>query len=92
MNLCGKCGTKPVRAEDQRYCAECHAEYQRDYKDRARDKRDRAAFFRGAEDLRTGLLNKFEKLLFVEIPGAEVAQSVRELRVTYSAAPRRLPE
>lgn len=78
MTICSKCGTKPARAEGQRYCDGCHAAYQRDYRVLAARKRDRAACFRGFEECRAAAIAKFEGALF---QGWEAAQTMRNLRL-----------
>ena len=63
---------------DQRYCDACHAAYQKDYRKLAAKKRERAAYFRGVEDLRAAAITKFEGALF---QGWEAAQTMRNLRL-----------
>lgn len=79
--ICSKgCGREA--REGQRTCNECHAEYMRDYRRRAHDKRVRAAFFRGVEAMRTRALIEFRGgIQDKEITGYRAAQILERLAV-----------
>lgn len=81
MRNCSKCGLKPARDEKQRYCDDCHAAYQVNYRKLAAKKRERAAYFRGFEACRGASITALEaRGLWADWTGFQAAQVVRDLR------------
>jgi predicted amidophosphoribosyltransferase len=60
QELCARCGKNPVRASDQAYCKECHAEVNREH--RARARKTRRELMSEIFELRNEVFNLKEQL------------------------------
>lgn len=75
---CTKCKERPAVGKDA-YCAECRAQYQKDYRDTAEWRAERRGIIRGIQAMRESSAAFFAAWGGRPFMGAEVAQVVREL-------------
>ncbi len=75
-DLCSKCKARERRAADQRYCMDCHAEVQREWRS---ENAGRTRYLRGVEAFRARAAREFEFLGITELSGKKAAEIIRSL-------------
>ena len=77
-DLCSKCKTRERRSEDQRYCVECHAAAQREWRS---TNAGRTRFLRGVEAFRARAAREFRFIGITELTGKQAAEIIMDLKL-----------